>query len=252
MAPLIHCCWFGGPKPAKVALCVESWKRFAPECRILEWNEDNCGCEDGEYYRRAVAARRWAFAADYVRLRKLEEYGGLYLDTDMELTAPAACELLSRPLTLGFEKNCVHAGVIGAGAPHHPLLRRLLDGYGSDIDIGAGDREPRTIVTRLTDLLIDEYGLMSPFGEQILAGGVRILPANRLLVDMHDGANLAIHHYEASWKRGFDAASFVRDVERYCDWRNAPLLFRLKESAKMFLQYRMPRTYRGVRDGRRR
>ena len=247
MASLIHCCWFGGKKPALVQTCLASWKRFEPRARILEWNEANAACEDSVYYRAAIAARKWAFAADYVRLRKLYEMGGVYFDTDIELKTPVVEELSQARVTLGFEKNCVQAGVI-ASEPRHPLIGRLLESYDSRVDIGLSGKEPQTIVNRLTDLLVDNYGLRSPFGEQQLREGVRILPANRLLVDNGDGQSLAVHHYAASWKTGFDADAFAREVFYYCNWRAAPIGFRLKERLKMALQFHFPRVYRVIRD----
>lgn len=251
MVDLIHYCWFGGKKSTLVQSCLASWKRFEPKARILEWNEANAACEDSAYYRAAIAAQKWAFAADYVRLRKLYEMGGVYFDTDMELKAPAIDVLRSARLTLGLEKNCVHAGVM-ASEPRHPLIGKLLASYDSHVDVGPFGQEPQTIVNRLTDSLVDEYGLRSPFKEQCLRDGIRILPATRLLIDAGDGQNLAVHHYAASWKPGFDADAFVREVRWYCDWRNAPLAFRLKERLKMALQFHCPRVYRAVRDGKRR
>lgn len=250
MAALIHYCWFGGEKPARVLRCRKSWRRWLPGCRIVEWNESNAGCGDSEYYRRAIKAKRWAFAADYVRLRKLYEWGGIYLDTDMEVRSSLLSEWAEdrSSVVLGFEKNCVQAGVMIC-PPRHRLIKMLLSEY--DVDVGVSGREPKSIVTRLTDLLIDEYGLRTPFGEQRLRDGVRILPANRLLVDMQDGQSLAIHHYAASWKMDFHAEAFVRDVKRYCDWEHAPIGFRFKERLKMILQYRLPWGYRRIRDWRR-
>ena len=247
---MIHYCWFGEEKPDKVLRCIESWRRFEPSAEITEWNESNCNLESSAFFARAFAAKQWAFAADYARLMKLHEFGGVYLDTDIELRAPIVRELSRDRLTLSFEKNCVQGCVIGCER-HHPFIGKLLERYDNDIDVGIPGREPKSIVTRITDLLIDEYGLRSPFGEQSLADGIRILPANRLLVDMGDGKNLSIHHYDASWKADFDSYGFTRGVRRYCDWENAPLAFRARERLKVILQYRLPRLYRRIRDGRR-
>lgn len=244
---MIHYCWFGGSQPDRILRCIESWKRFEPNADIQEWSEPNAGCSDSQYYCRAIIAKQWAFAADYVRLRKLYEIGGIYLDTDIELRAPIIKELTRARLTLSFEKNCVQGCVIGCER-HHPFIKKLLECYDNEIDVGIPSVEPKSIVTRITDLLIAEYGLNSPFGEQSLYGGIRILPANVFLVDMHDGKNMSVHHYEASWKKNFDPEVFVRDVKRYCDWANAPFSFRVRERIKIILQYRMPWLYRKIRD----
>jgi len=245
----IHFCWFGGKQPPRVAQCVATWRTHLPEAEFYEWNETNLDIATHPYLKQALEAKQWAFAADYARLLKLEELGGIYLDTDVEIVGDLA-ELLKAPLTLGFEKNCVHAGVM-ACEPHHPFVRRLLRTYDAAIDVGNPNQEPTSIVNRITDLLIDEWGLRTCFGEVTLKDGICILPADRLLVNLQNGRNLTVHHYEASWKKSFDAETFLADVKRYCNWPHAPLSFRIKEKIKMFLQFQLPRLYRYIRDRRR-
>lgn len=234
--------------PLQVARRVAAWRARLLGVEFCEWNETNLDIAAHPYLQRALSAKQWAFAADYARLLKLEELGGVYLDTDVEINGDLTA-LQKNPLTLGFEKNCVHAGVM-ACEPHHPFVRRLREIYDADVDVGNPNREPKSIVSRITDLLVDEWGLRTAFGEVNLKNGIRILPADRLLVDLHNGRNLTVHHYEASWKKSFDVDSFVRDVKRYCDWRCAPLSFRLKERLKMFLQFHLPGVYRRIRDRR--
>ena len=39
---IIHYCWFGGnPKPKLAERCIKSWKKFCPDYKIIEWNEEN-------------------------------------------------------------------------------------------------------------------------------------------------------------------------------------------------------------------
>mgnify|MGYP003225697238 CR=1 FL=1 len=39
---IIHYCWFGGnPKPKDVLKYIESWKKYLPDYKIIEWNEGN-------------------------------------------------------------------------------------------------------------------------------------------------------------------------------------------------------------------
>ena len=84
---IIHYCWFGrGEMPKLVRQCIESWYRHMPDWYYRLWNEDNFDIVSAPVYvQEAYQAKRYAFVSDYVRLWELEQYGGLYLDTDVDL-----------------------------------------------------------------------------------------------------------------------------------------------------------------------
>ena len=93
---LIHLFWFGGnEKSALIKRCIESWRTFAPEYRIMKWDEANFDVNFCRRSRQAYEAGKYAFVADIARLKVLYEQGGIYLDTDVELTAPLD-ELISQ------------------------------------------------------------------------------------------------------------------------------------------------------------
>ena len=47
---VIHYCWFGGnPKPKDVLKCIDSWKRYLPDYKIIEWNEGNYDVNKCQY-----------------------------------------------------------------------------------------------------------------------------------------------------------------------------------------------------------
>lgn len=83
---IIHCCWFSGEdKPGKYQECLESWSKYCPEYDIIEWNAHNYDFTKNPYLKEAYENRAWAFASDYVRLDVVHQYGGIYLDMDVEL-----------------------------------------------------------------------------------------------------------------------------------------------------------------------
>ena len=100
---IIHYCWVGGkPKPQSVLYCIESWKRCCPDYEIREWNESNYDFTKNEYMRQAYEAKKWGFVPDYARLDIIYEYGGIYLDTDVEMlrtpSKKAASNIILTPM----------------------------------------------------------------------------------------------------------------------------------------------------------
>ena len=77
---IIHYCWFGkSPKTASVLEYIETWKRFLPDYRIMEWNETNFDFRKWKFCREAYAAKRYAFVADVCRMYALSNSGGYIL-----------------------------------------------------------------------------------------------------------------------------------------------------------------------------
>ena len=83
---IIHYCWFGhGEYDEKIKYCMDTWQKVCPDYEIMRWDEDSFDLGQCRYAEQAYEKKRWAFVTDYVRLKVLDQYGGIYLDTDMEL-----------------------------------------------------------------------------------------------------------------------------------------------------------------------
>lgn len=210
----IHYCWFGGnefgPKESK---CIESWRRFMPDYEIIRWDESNFDCAACDYIREAYEKKKWAFVSDYVRLKVMLEYGGLYFDTDVELIAPID-DILERGPFMGFEEDCdgKHYGAVapglGLGAyPGMDFYRRLLKSYELDHFINCdGSLNLKNVVERTTELLIQD-GLSVREGIQVV-DDITIYPASYFNPkDQWSGVvtiqsdTRSIHHFGMSWVR---------------------------------------------------
>ena len=102
---IIHYCWFGdGPISPERRKCMESWKKYCPDYKIMAWNEQNFDISTNRYAQQAYAAKKYAFVSDYARLVVLYRYGGIYLDTDVELVRPLD-ELLEYKGFIGMEHS---------------------------------------------------------------------------------------------------------------------------------------------------
>ena len=95
--------------PELAQKCIESWHRLMPDYEYKLWNEECFDVESIPYTKEAYEARKFAFVSDYVRLLALEQEGGLYLDTDVEVFK-SFDDLLGYNAFAGFE-----------GSKHLPL-----------------------------------------------------------------------------------------------------------------------------------
>jgi mannosyltransferase OCH1-like enzyme len=59
-----------------VKKCIQSWKEKLPDYQIIEWNESNFDLNSLPIFsKKAMKLKKWAFVADYVRLKVLYENG---------------------------------------------------------------------------------------------------------------------------------------------------------------------------------
>ena len=111
---VIHYCWFGGKrKPKLIRDCIKSWELQLPDYEIIEWNEKNSDLT-APFTKEVYKLKKWAFVADYVRLKVLFDYGGIYLDTDMMVIKSFDVLLLHECFFGAEDKEHISAGIIGA------------------------------------------------------------------------------------------------------------------------------------------
>lgn len=127
---IIHYCWFGGKeKPDIVKKYIEGWQHNLKGYKIIEWNEENFNIRENLFVRQAYEAKKFAFVSDYVRVSALYNYGGIYLDTDVEVVKEFSQEILAQDSFWGFEeKNYIATSTIGAKKANK-LIKEILDKY---------------------------------------------------------------------------------------------------------------------------
>lgn len=219
---IIHYCWFGnGEKSELIQKCMDSWKKYAPDFEIMEWNESNCDIHTNRYVEEAYEKRQYAFVSDYFRLQALYDFGGVYMDTDTELHRMLEDYLYEKAFFAFETPVFIHAGILGA-VKNFELIGELRQSYENDSLLGTeADGEPVTIPYRLTQLLKDRTNLQPNGKSQLLEGNIRIFSANRMTVNVHDGKCICCHHYEGSWLKRNDgpAADYTYEVLRhYFTW----------------------------------
>ena len=124
---IIHYCWFGGNEiPENDKKCIESWKKYCPDYKIIRWDESNYDYKKNSYMREAYEAKKWGFVPDYARLDIIYNYGGIYLDTDVELLK-SLDEILDCEGFFGFEsENLVNLGLGFGAVKGNEIIRDMM------------------------------------------------------------------------------------------------------------------------------
>jgi glycosyltransferase involved in cell wall biosynthesis len=206
----IHYFWFGqSEKSELIQKCFDSWKTYAGDYEIIEWNETNCNINENIYVAEAYEAKKWAFVADYFRIKVIYEHGGIYVDTDMEFLKRIDSLRLSDAFFAFETREAVHAGILGANR-QHDLIKQWLNTY-EDEHFKKSDgsyNTSHTIVKRLTSILVTDFKINMNGKYQVLRENIKIYSPNVLTIDVYDGKNLTIHHYDASWWDVKDEVSY--------------------------------------------
>lgn len=83
---LIHYCWISeDPFPPLVKKCIKSWKTIMPDYKLILWDRKRCEALNIPFINDAIQMKKYAFAADVVRVMALYQEGGIYLDSDVLL-----------------------------------------------------------------------------------------------------------------------------------------------------------------------
>ncbi len=203
---IIHYCWFGGkPKPKLAEKCIKSWKKFCPDYEIVEWNEENFSIAEAPLYvRQAHEAQKWAFVTDYVRLWAMTKYGGIYMDTDVEVVKPLD-RFLEHSAFSGFEDTTRIPTGIMACEKDFPLFKALLEFYDTASFLNPdGTMNLTTNVTTITNLCL-ERGFVPNNSFQVV-DGFALYPKDVFCPVSYETGTLektentcTIHWFSGSW-----------------------------------------------------
>ena len=126
---IIHLCWLSGDKyPAKIAKCIASWKKHLPDYEIMLWDTKRFDLNTSNWVKQAFEAKKYAFAADYIRFYALHNFGGIYLDSDVEVLK-SFNPLLDLPYFVGAEKAGTPEAAIMGAEKGLPWIKKCLDYY---------------------------------------------------------------------------------------------------------------------------
>lgn len=201
---IIHYVWVGNQeKPELVLKCIESWKKYCPDYQIIEWNNESLKQIDNLYVSQAFENKKWAFVSDYLRLYALNKHGGIYCDTDLEITQNID-KFLENDFFIGHEmyhnNPSYQTALIGATA-HNQIIADLLEEYKNIPFIVNNklDQTPNPI--RFANYFKKRFNITDVTAHQeiTLTSKEKIYPYYYFCTPCHDKNNYSIHHFNGSW-----------------------------------------------------
>lgn len=106
---IIHYTWFSNDSmPQSIIDCMASWKKHMPEYEFIHWDMHKISTINSLWLSQAIQEKKYAFAADFIRLYAIYNYGGIYLDTDV-FVYKSFNSLLKHQSFIGRESS-IHIG----------------------------------------------------------------------------------------------------------------------------------------------
>ena len=112
---IIHYCWLSGKEyPKHIGENIAAWKAMLPDYEFILWDAERFDLPKNLWVSEAIESKKFAFASDFIRLHALYFYGGIYLDTDVEILKRFD-NILDLPYFIGSQHNgMIEAAIIGS------------------------------------------------------------------------------------------------------------------------------------------
>lgn len=223
---IIHYTWFSGdPYPESIKAMMATWKKWLPDYEFRLWDADSLKEVNSFFADEAVSVRKWAQAADVTRLYAVYKYGGIWLDTDVELFG-SFDSFLDNRVFIGGEANChnrprerwLTSHCFGAEAGH-PFIKDALDYYENRHFIQCKSmRFPESMRYHIVYLPEVQAVAALSYGydwsylkdeEQFLKEGVHVYPSDYFDSPRYNSMKnvVAIHRALGGWRPGNENAS---------------------------------------------
>lgn len=243
----IHYCWLSGDAlPEDAVKCINTWKKTMPEYELVLWDKNKFDITSVPFVEEACRVKKWAFAADFIRLYAIYTEGGIYLDTDVYVLKKFdaflendfftsleyykeyavklnAFELLNEDGTLRNNRDRIFTRFIGiqaavlGGIKGHPYLKSCMDWYKDNHYIlSDGTYNDKILAPYIYADIAIEYGFRYKDEVQKLKDNMAVYPSATFATNISESeyASYAIHCCHGSWKEGSIFTKLKRKLSR--------------------------------------
>ncbi|HAR62504.1 MAG: hypothetical protein DKM50_02645 [Candidatus Margulisiibacteriota bacterium] len=223
----IHQIWLGGKFPKKYHKIQESWKRFHPDWEYYLWTDKEV--KKLEMINRELFSRTSNYGAksDILRYEILNQFGGLYVDTDFECFHPfdtihEQCHFFAG--LVYSEAPLLNNALIGSVAGH-PVLKLCIDSLNTRIkEIDTTD--PDSIMHNTGPQFFNEcfFQTITAVQENVipfpityfypLPNGERFLTNEEKIKSYIKPESFALHYWYVSWFDNTLKSRIIRKIKK--------------------------------------
>lgn len=191
--------------PGDFAGYIATWKRLLPDYEFMLWDCKRFNLANSAWVKEAFDHKKYAFAADYIRLYALYEHGGIYFDTDVEVVR-SLDPLLNRPYILGYERNGkIEAGIMGAEKQATWLLPCLKYYENRHFVKPDGTLDTQTLPRILSKIITE-----NSFDAQYILPWECLTACSPHIAPRVTKNTYTIHHFAGSWVPPFRRKELLR------------------------------------------
>lgn len=212
---IIHYCWLSDdPMPPKLTKCVDTWRKHLKDYQFIKWDFSIFPKGKSKWVDQAFEKKKYAFAADYIRLYALYHYGGIYLDSDVEVLK-SFDKFLCLDDMICYENSSrkgLEVAAVGVSKGRE-WVKQCLNYYSDKVfDLGNGLLETKVMPEVVRDVLITNNWILHEVNGILEA--IAVDSSKEIVVFPYEffspksyatgkliitGNTHSIHHFAASW-----------------------------------------------------
>ena len=194
----IYYVWVGNKEmPDQCKRYIDTWSKIKNSQIIQIGNECEILCHDSPFLNKAFETENWCNVSNYMRAYAMAHWGGIYMDTDVEVVRDSEVWRSEKIEIAAENKHWLNSHVMIAHKYGHPMFLRMLEKLDSfdfpgevALELESGPR----LITRV-------YNEMKPDGVTVHQPSVfSPHPWNeKFHPDEIKADTLAIHHFTKLW-----------------------------------------------------
>lgn len=200
---VIHCCWLGNKKmPADQEAYVNNYKKLMPDFEVKLWLDKDFApyLGDSSFVKACIERNKPGFLSDYFRLTVLYEYGGIYMDTDVEMIKPLY-PFLEHHMFIGYIFDSLLGTAVIGVEPHSPIIKKMLDVLLTDFENKKDFTVSNNWVTAFFLNNFEDFKLNGRY-QLVKSKDILVLPKDyleRYCFDKNGNGGYCEHHCAGSW-----------------------------------------------------